>query len=212
MFLDHDLWPVVEDLLDAAWKPSTKRSYASAQRKYISFCHLYNVDILPATENVLLQFIAFLHTNSIKGQSIRCYMSAVRQFHIINGYPEPQKTPLLAASIKGAMVYSSPPSRKAPITTDILTRLVTVCQSRSDLLLMKTVMCTLFFGCLRAGELCVADQDHFSKSTNVCVKDISFHGSEYFELFLRKSKTDRFSMGVTVVVGCSGAEPCAFVI
>ena len=137
-------------------------------------------------------------------------MSAVRQFHIINGYPEPQKTPLLAASIKGVMVYSSPPSRKKPITTDILINLVDACKSHSDSPMLKATMCTLFLGCLRAGGLCVADQDNFSKHTNVCVKDITFHGSDYFELFLRKSKTDRFSMGATVVVGCSRAEPCTF--
>lgn len=197
--------------MDAAWKPSTKKSYTSAQRKYIRFCEDNDFYVLPASENVILLYIAHLKKEKLQGQSIRCYLSALRQLHIINRYPEPKRTPRISAVLSGCLTLSNPPSRKSPITYDILSSILDIISVRSDYIMLKAVMCSLFFGCLRAGELCVPDGVEFDSKKHVCIEDIQINKKQnFFKLFLKQSKTDRFSNGVNVYIGCSGTVTCAY--
>ena len=209
MFADLELWPTVEGLLSDAWRSSTKKSYSSAQRRYLLFCDIYDTVPLPASEENILLFIAYLHNQNIKGQSIRCYLSAVRQLHIINYVVPPVNTPRVIALIKGAVVNSAPPFRMSPITIDILTSLLDIVDQRHDALLLKTVMTTLYFGCLRAGEIAVPNDQCFDKALHVTISDITFE-KDYFRLFLKRSKTDKFCHGVSVYIGCSGSTICAY--
>ena len=72
-------------------------------------------------------------------------------------------------------------------------------------------MCLSFFGCFRAGELCLTDNDKFSPKTHLTFKDCVIDTSlRSVAITLKHSKTDSFSEGVIVKIGCSGTPICAF--
>ena len=211
MFPDSPLIPVLSSLIDHSTKPATKRTYTSSQRQYIEFCETNDLYVLPSTEESLLFFIAYLFNKNLKGQSIKVYLSAIHHLHTINGFDFPQYTSRISAALKGASVLSSPPVRTKPITFDILSDMFQFIEMRNDSLMMKAATSVLFFGCLRAGEICLSDTEYFSKKSHVCLSDVSFNEQDkYMTLFLKKSKTDRHSNGVTIYIGCSRDYVCGF--
>ena len=73
--------------------PSTRRSYASAQAQFLSFCtqlgKLHSSGSpCPVDEWTLCLFATFLATR-IQHSSIKVYLSGVRALHIEQGFPDP---------------------------------------------------------------------------------------------------------------------------
>ena len=211
-FAAHRLWPTVDTPIKNSTKFNTQKTYVSVQHQYISFCEQNKLVAIPAAEATVLLFIAFLHNDrNIKGQSISCYVSAIRHMHVINGFNFPSESYRIIAAIKGAKSLSGPPIRKKPITLDILTTMCELADKRDDKDMIKAVMSTLFFGCLRAGELCVQDGTFFNRKLNVSIDDVTFfHQKEYFVLHLKRSKTDTYNHGVDIYIGCSKKGICAY--
>jgi hypothetical protein len=82
---------------------------------------------------------------------------------------------------------------------------------RGDGMLLKCAMAVDFFGCLRPGELCIPDTQAFDSSKHLCLGDVKFLDDEkMFSLHLKQSKTDKFSQGVDVYIGCSSHAVCAY--
>ena len=82
-------------LMSMAWAPSTIRTYCSAQRQFLNFCKQFsqvNQDksILPASEITILRFIAYAGRR-LSASSVRNYLSAVRNLHLVFGFPDPMK-------------------------------------------------------------------------------------------------------------------------
>jgi hypothetical protein len=72
-------------------------------------------------------------------------------------------------------------------------------------------MCVAFFGCLRAGELCIPDGVDFDSNKHLCVSDLLFYcDKKMFSLTLKQSKTDKSGKGVVVYIGCSSHVVCAY--
>lgn len=72
-------------------------------------------------------------------------------------------------------------------------------------------MTTLFFGCLRCGEVCLDNDNSFDSTKHLCNEDVTLDKqNKMFKLYLKTSKTDKFSNGVTVYIGCSKVKTCAF--
>ena len=73
--------------------PSTRKAYASGQRKFVEFCRQAgklhsNGSPCPADEWTLCLFVSFL-ADSIQHSSIKVSLSAVRSLHIEQGFPDP---------------------------------------------------------------------------------------------------------------------------
>ena len=73
--------------------PSTRKAYASGQRKFVEFCRQAgklhpNGSPCPADEWTSRLFVSFL-ADSIQHSSIKVYFSAVRSLHIEQGFPDP---------------------------------------------------------------------------------------------------------------------------
>jgi hypothetical protein len=178
-------------LLDNALKANTRRTYSSAQKRFINFCAIYDFDPLPASEEILLYYISFLFSQGLKGSSIRVYLSALRSLHVINGLPYLGNTPRMLMALKGAFVLSEPPCRKQPVTYTLLCKILPLLRVRDDGLLLASAMSLAFFGCLRSGEFCLTDKGDFNPEIHLCVGDVSFDDSrKVLTLLLKASKTD----------------------
>ena len=211
LFSVSDLDETTDHLIQHALKSSTRATYSSAQRKFIQFCQEFKLVALPVVENTLIYYVSYLHERGLKGTSIQVYLSAIKSLHLHCGLPYPMFTPRLNLALRGAKVLSSPPLRKLPITFSLLCKLINNMSYHPDELLLQVAMAVAFFGCLRCGELCVPDHVSFDPLQHLCFKDLKFfHNEHMFSLFLRKSKTDKFSNGVEVYVGCSSHVICAY--
>ena len=151
--------------------PSTRRSYASAQAQFISFCrqlgklHLSGLPC-PADEWTLCLFVTFL-ARTIKHSSIKVYLSGVRALHIDHGFPDPLINCLrLQQVVRGIKrCQGSSSSSRLPITDDLM---LVIWQSL-DLHLPDHCMfwaaCSLgYFGFLCALEFTVPNLPSFSSS------------------------------------------------
>ena len=117
----------------------------------------------------------------------------------------------LALALRGAKVLSAPPVRKLPITFAVLCKLLDVVSPRVDALLIQCAMSLVFFACLRAWELCVPDNCTFDVAKHLCIRDVAFLDDDKMcSVLLKQSKTDKFSNGVMVYVGCSTQSVCAY--
>jgi len=154
-------------------------------------------------------YVAFLFEQGLKGSSIKVYLAAIRNLHIKCGFSNPTQSLRLKMAVKGASALSLPPQRKLPITYDILCKMLPLLGDRSDALMLECVMSVAFYGCFRAGELCVADGVDFDSLIHVCLGDVSFSDISV-SLKLKRSKTDVSNAGVVVNLGCSKKSICAF--
>jgi hypothetical protein len=208
---DEELGSTLRQLIDNALKSNTKRTYSSAQQRYLKFCVLYEIEPLPATEEGLLYYISFLFKEKLKGSTIRVYLAAVRNLHIMNGLVFSAYTPKILMAIKGAFVLSDPPTRMKPITFGLLSKLLRLLPGRFDEAMLSVAFTLGFFGCLRSGEFCLPDRAVFDPKIHLCLGDVSIiPGEKMFSIFLKSSKTDVLSSGVSIYVGCSKQAVCAF--
>jgi hypothetical protein len=204
-----DLGATSNMLMDEALKTNTKRTYSSAQTRFLNFCVKFALLPMPVTEETLLLYIAFLFEEGLSGSTIRVYLSAVRSMHVFAGKIYPINLLRVKLSLKGAVRKTPLPTRKLPITISVLRKLIEQCSHRFDKLVMIAAMTLSFFGCLRLGEVCVPDLISFSSAAHLCLGDITIDSvAKSLQVFLKRSKTDVYNRGVTVFIGCSGDPEC----
>ena len=96
-------------LVGAALRVNTHKTYGSAQKKILNFCHTYHYTVLPAADVTLLNFVSYLFQLGLKGTSIKVYLAAVRSLHIMHNFPPPIHSDRLLLALKGAVHLSGPP-------------------------------------------------------------------------------------------------------
>ena len=65
---------------------STRKTYNSAKRRYSEFASKHGFQPLPASEHQLCQFVSYQAEGKLCHSTIKCYLSAVRQMHVAEGY------------------------------------------------------------------------------------------------------------------------------
>lgn len=195
-------------LVHKGLKANTQKTYTAAQRQYMSFCKLYSLSMLPASEDQLLSYVAFLHRRELSASTISVYLAAVRSLHVSEGYQNPLKDTLrLQQALRGIGLEQKAPVQKFPITADVLSQLSNLC-TNYDSLMIWTAMNVGYFGLFRAGEICVTG-NKFDPKLNLCLSDVVLVPSQSLTVFVKRSKTDRHNQGVHVHIGCSQQKICA---
>jgi hypothetical protein len=81
-----------------------------------------------------------------------------------------------------------------------------------DNTVLWAAMTLAFFGCLRASEFCVTSST-FSPTVNLCLSDVSFLSSgqgRFYNIHIKRSKTDTLNKGFQLPIGCSECQVCAY--
>lgn len=198
---------------------STRKSYASAQKKFTSFCHQLGKlhssgSPCPTDEWTLCLFATFL-ARSIQHSSIKVYLSGVRALHIEQGFADPLVNCLrLQRVIRGIKrSQGSPSSNRLPITDSLML----VIWKSLDLHLADHCMfwaaCTLgYFGFLRAAEFTVPNLAGFSPVIHLTVQDIAvdaISSPSCMRVKIKASKTDPFRKGSDIHIGLGSYPLCA---
>ena len=86
-------------------------------KRFNKFCTLFNVSLpFPVTEDLLCSFAAFLAEDGLAPQTIKVYLSAIRNTQISLGFPEPREQSAMArlkrvlAGIRRVRSRIGPPS------------------------------------------------------------------------------------------------------
>ena len=198
--------------------PSTRRSYASAQAQFISFCtqlgKLHSSGSqCPADECTLCLFATFL-AERIQHSSIKVYLSGVRTLHIEQGFSDPLATCLHLQRVVRRIKRSqgSFSSSRLPITDDLTLLIWRSLDLRLPDHLMFWAACSIgYFGFLRASEFMVPSLASVSPSYHLGVQDIAVDSPSSplcMSLRIKGSKTDPFRKGAFIHIGLNWPLLC----
>ena len=199
----------VREFFSASLAQSTAREYASANRRFLAFCNQYNFQPLPVSETLLCRYVSFLASQSLKYQSIKSYLSAVRYLQISHGLHDPFGAgafPCLEYVLKGIIRSPSAPGSRArlPITPAILRGFLALWSDNNnpDNTMLWAACCLGFFGFLRSGEFTV--QSVGATDPPLLQSDIALYSREnptVVSVKICRSKTDPFRVGVSLYLG-----------
>ena len=108
---------------------STSKVYSAALNHYFKFCNHYSLSTLPASEQLLCRFVTYLALDHVSVNSLRVYLSAVRQLHLQHHLTPPiiAAMPHLQQVLRGIKISQakSPnsaaiPRSRLPITPALL--------------------------------------------------------------------------------------------
>ena len=69
---------------------STRNTYASAKKRFLSFCERFYVSPLPVSEEKLCNFASFLAVEGLSHKTIKCYLSGIRNLQLGSGLKDPE--------------------------------------------------------------------------------------------------------------------------
>jgi hypothetical protein len=194
----------------AAFAKSTVKTYKSQTTAFLKFCIHYNMVSLPASQDTLCAYLAFL-SRSLSPSSIKGYMNAVRLLHIEAGFSNPlaQNWEVMMIQRGISRLMGTPPKQKLPMTVPMLLALYgTLVDSPADKSFW--IACLIaFFGFLRKSTLLPASSEltlgKFIARSDVC--DLTLQS---FTVLIRFSKTIQFGQRVLSLpyVSCSDIRLC----
>ena len=80
----------VQFYLRSAISNNTMCSYTCTHRRYLNFCSQFRISQpYPTSESILCQFTGYLGRQHLKYQTIKCYLSSIRYFQIMQSYQDP---------------------------------------------------------------------------------------------------------------------------
>lgn len=190
-------------------------------RKFTAFCTTYNVsDPFPVTEHLLCCYSAFLAQQGLSPQTIKSYLSAVRNTQLSLGLPDPREQsslPILKRvqlGISRARLGRQRPSHiRLPMTAKILRDVKSELErsNHPEKVAMWAVACVAFFGFFRLGELLLCSRDTFNPQLHLSWGDVAVDVTTQPTMIrcrLKQSKTDQLGEGVDVILGRTGRDLC----
>ena len=191
-------------------------------KHFTQFCLAYSVhDPFPVQELLLCYFAAYLARNGLAPQTVKGYLSAVRNAQISMGLPDPRERsalPLLKRVQAGIsrvrqQAGSQPSQVRLPITVHILERLHQAWRTSTDpnSTVLWAVAASAFFGFFRLGELLPESASAWNGTANLAWGDVavdSLSSPTMVQIHLTKSKGDQEGHGADIVLGTTGTSIC----
>lgn len=180
--------------LEAATAENTRRTYRSAIRHFERAGGL-----LPATEAGILRYLLD-HAATLSPQTLSLRLTALRQWHHYQGFPDPTATPEVRKALAGITRLHGRPARKAKaLRIEQVEALVTTLVAQGNSLRAvrdRALLLVGFFGAFRRSEL-----------VGVRVADLSF-GPEGLLVRIPRSKTDQTGQGKLKALPAAGGPLC----
>ena len=193
---------------------STRRSYATGQSTYISFCVKFSFKPLPASEQQLILFAADL-SHRLSSSTVRSYLSAIRFLHVSSGHGDPLAGRLQLDLLSRGIRKSKPAGKdnRLPVTPLVLEKMYGILNrnpSECESKLLWAACCLGFFGFLRSGEF-TAPSRGYDPPWHLSVQDIAVDSTTnptWLQITINGSKTDQLRQGVNIVVGRTSSHIC----
>ena len=192
-------------------------------KRFHAFCNAFNITSpFPLTELLLCYYASYLADQGLAPQTIKSYLSALRDAQINLGLPDPRdhsSLPLLKriqAGISRVRLQSKNQTGQRvrfPITPPILRQLKDRLSSSSDpnRVVVWAVASSAFFGFFRLGELLPEKASMFNPGTDLAWGDValdSHTNPRTVQFHIKKSKCDQFGKGADIVMGATDDSLC----
>ena len=164
---------------------STKRTYSSAKKRYMSFCHLHHITRLPTS---LCHYVASLANEGLSHVSIKCYQAAVCHLHIEEDISKMTKLELVLKGVKVVQATKQKAGTRQPITPELLLKMRGVWLDQAaggdgKMLWAASTLC--FFRFLRSGEITIPSDSAFDETRHLAHCDITVDSPQCYAYGLR---------------------------
>ena len=197
------------------------RSYTCSHRRYLNFCSQFRISQpYPTSESILCQFTGYLGRQCLKYQTIKCYLSGIRYFQIMQSYQDPflHNLPWLHYVLRGIKSEQAKENRhshqRLPVNPSILLQIchiLLVNPTDFNNIMLWAAFLVCFFGFLHSGEITVPDASSYDPSVHLNYSDIAAdnpHSPSIMQIRIKASKTDPFRQGADVHIGKTNNALC----
>lgn len=200
-----DLDAYSSHLLRLGHAPSTRRTYAAAVSKYLYMCTTLSINPLPVDDIATRRFITYLTMQRVNPRTISVYLAGLRAWYVTTGAEPPHmytaSNQLLLRSVEK---LAPPPRRTTPITVSNLEALLKVLNFDQNNLMYISAMLIIFYGCMRASELCVHPVSNPTPARMAQFRVLK----EPLLLQYRATSSKTATNGFLVNIGCTGTQCC----
>lgn len=191
------------NIIKNAKAKNTQKKYEYGFKHWCSWANNLDLNPLPASEIYVSLYLVSLFQTSNNISKIDEAIYSIAWAHEVAGFVNPCKSELIKQFREGAIrLMGHRPTKKEPITPEILEKLWNVCKTKNfDLMEMRNFcMCIIgYAGFLRFSELV-----HIKRS------DIVFCDA-YFIITVQSSKTDKYGKGSEVFISQTNTDLCPLI-
>ncbi len=168
---------IAQGLVQDSRAASSQRAYHTAQKSFGSFCASLGIPAVPASEHLLLLYVAHL-SQHVCHATVRSYLSAIRHLHLSHGFQDPLKqSGQLELALKG-LKRRKPRTADSrlpitPFTLSIIGQSLVRHFDPYDQLLVWAACCLGFFAFMRSGELTVPSGVAFDPGVHLTPLDVA---------------------------------------
>lgn len=212
---------LVKTLLWYGLSPKTRQSYNAAVDSYALFCAVRGIESWPASEPVLLEWIAGRiregtapKQGQVKPSTVQSYLSALRSHHVdhhlsIQAFSSPRIDRILCGA---RYLYPHIKKKRLPITKDILEKITSSVPVSIEELNIDTAFKVAWAGFLRMGEFTYTGAEAKANTfinTKLTRSDITFSDRDQHAILrLKRSKTDLNHSGVEIILAATYDKNC----
>ena len=209
--------------VESSRSAGTRRTYASAWRRFTGWCGAHGHEALPAHPVIVAAYLVdAADTRDETGErayaasTLGRWVAAINHYHRTNGHPSPSAHELVTATLSGirreyATAGDRPRAPRSPLLVADITLLVTTARERcagwaDDVLERRDSALLLmgFSGAFRRSEL-----------SDLTCGDTTLHRLDGLHIRMRRSKTDQEGRGAVKALPFTDTHhtcpPCAYV-
>lgn len=184
----------VQTYLHAATSSNTRKAYQQDIRHFIE-----HGGVLPSNTSNLLSYLQKF-ASTLKSQTLKRRLTAIKHWHTYQGFPDPTSTPLIRKALLGiSRIHGKPTVKAAALSLKQLRKIAIHLTHRNNLsdIRNRALILIGFFGALRRSELVTLNWE-----------DIHFE-EEGISIKIKRSKTDQTGEGQLCAIPYGRGELCA---
>lgn len=183
----------LETYLHAATSDNTRKAYRQDIRHFMA-----NGGLLPANTSILLNYL-HKHVGVLKPQTLKRRLTAIKHWHVYQGFSDPTSHPLIHKTILGiARLHGVPVNKAASLSLEQLDSIMDVLSMNNTLVdsRNRALLLVGFFAAMRRSELVA-----------ILWEDIHFL-EEGVTIQISRSKTDQSGIGQTCAIPFGQGKLC----
>ena len=177
----------------------TVSKYYGAFKRWTNFAQSNGMDSIPAQPIHVSLYLTYLIDKHSSFSVLQSAFYAIKWAHKMRGLDDPTGNHFVVNLLESAKRQNSKPKiRKQPVGSDQIIQLCDKYVHSKDILVLRDLSMIL---------LCFAGFLRFDEISSLLCKDVQIF-ENHLSLFLRKSKTDQYREGSTVVISKGSTAAC----